>query len=402
MPCWRNEERVSISSAKFGYYDMKLINTLTKTQFEKYQTENMEPALAILNIELNKFEKRKQVAARLLGFNSFESIKFNKDDYYQTPNKSTILVAKHPKLTNLLVVLTLSFAICIDEKSGSSYFINENNLSFMDITEKTLNKANWFEFELNFEPKEFELGFEGVKSFDVGLFRLARLRVEFDWKMRNGLVVPIVFKVSTKLTEKPTLNTLKTSLRFNLSTTCCGLQENQYEINSEHTHTGYSKLRIITDEMVLWEVLKSNFNEEWKLTNNLTTESFDCVKIAYAFLSAQKSTQNKRRGLGAELKTCIEKWGGRYVSHGDIDMAIKIHPDFTGNNSFCNISKSLIMPCYHRLSSITEAKTQDYSFQADDNELDAFKTLELGTSAFPFKREEFINIQDVFLKTKTS
>lgn len=53
------------------------------------------------------------------------------------------------------------------------------------------------------------------------------------------------------------------------------------------------------------------------------------------------------------------------------------------------------------LSSISEAKTQDYSFQANDNELDAFKTLELTTSILPFKRDEFINIQELFLKTKT-
>ena len=164
---------------------MKLLSSITLEQLQKFQIENMDPALDILDIKLNKFEKRKQVASRLLGFNSFESIKLDKENHSQSPGVGQILIARHPKQANTIVVLAPTFAICIIENAGYAYFIERANLSFSDVTESLFQGpgCNHFEFEFNFEPKEIELGFSGVKTVDINLFRFNGLRLEFDWKM---------------------------------------------------------------------------------------------------------------------------------------------------------------------------------------------------------------------------
>lgn len=54
---------------------MKLVPIVTPAFFEQFSCENVDPALAVLDISLKKkIEKRKQVAARMLGFSCYEAV----------------------------------------------------------------------------------------------------------------------------------------------------------------------------------------------------------------------------------------------------------------------------------------------------------------------------------------
>lgn len=56
---------------------MDIFSTITRADFEKFQKENMDPALALVGDGIKKQGLRSQVAARLLGFRAFEAIRFD-------------------------------------------------------------------------------------------------------------------------------------------------------------------------------------------------------------------------------------------------------------------------------------------------------------------------------------
>jgi hypothetical protein len=65
---------------------MKTLTPLTKTNFKQYQTENMDPALALIGDGLSKKGLRDQMAARLLGYKAFEAISFESPEQAKTPS----------------------------------------------------------------------------------------------------------------------------------------------------------------------------------------------------------------------------------------------------------------------------------------------------------------------------
>jgi hypothetical protein len=88
-------------------------------------------------------------------------------------------------------------------------------------------------------------------------------------------------------------------------------------------------------------------------------EHHDDVRIAYEWLDAQARTKGTTRSA-RPLKHHIERWGGRYVSRSDVDVAAELHPDIRGAYPCFNISKRLILPSGTRLAGIGEAKTRSY------------------------------------------
>jgi hypothetical protein len=56
----------------------------------------------------------------------------------------------------------------------------------------------------------------------------------------------------------------------------------------------------------------------------------------------------------------IEKWGGRYVSQSDVEVAAELHSKIKGSYPYFNISARLTRPSDARLANIAEAKTQNY------------------------------------------
>ena len=90
----------------------------------------------------------------------------------------------------------------------------------------------------------------------------------------------------------------------------------------------------------------------------------DCVRIAYAWLDAQKKTKGALSKTIA-LKHVIEKWGGRYVSTSDVEVAATLHPDIKGTYPHFNISARLTEPSKKRLDGISEAFKHDYHTRHD-------------------------------------
>lgn len=101
-------------------------------------------------------------------------------------------------------------------------------------------------------------------------------------------------------------------------------------------------------------------------------EHYDCVRIAYEWLDAQKKTKTARRQW--PYKHTVEKWGGRYVGVKDIMIAGYMHPSIIGEYPF-NISKRLTLPSSSRLDGIGQARTQYYSM-TDDYVRDNYKIIE--------------------------
>ncbi|MGE8653528.1 MAG: hypothetical protein ACN6NV_07235 [Acinetobacter gandensis] len=83
----------------------------------------------------------------------------------------------------------------------------------------------------------------------------------------------------------------------------------------------------------------------------------DCVRIAYAWLDAQKKIQSACR-QSYPIKHYIEKWAGRYVSESDVEVAAYLHPEIKGKYPNFSISSNLTEPSRSRLISISEAMTQ--------------------------------------------
>jgi hypothetical protein len=95
---------------------------------------------------------------------------------------------------------------------------------------------------------------------------------------------------------------------------------------------------------------------KYTLSSGPHHEHPDCIKIAYQWLDAQ----NKRKTLNKSnyaLKHMIEKWGGRYVSRSDVDVAAYLHQDIHGEYPYFNISARLVEPSTDRLKGISEAFT---------------------------------------------
>lgn len=90
----------------------------------------------------------------------------------------------------------------------------------------------------------------------------------------------------------------------------------------------------------------------------------DCIRIAYQWLDAQKKTKGTTTRTVA-LKHIIEKWGGRYVSQSDVEVAAALHPDIKGTYPHFNISARLTEPSKDRLNGLSEAFTHDYHARHD-------------------------------------
>jgi hypothetical protein len=93
---------------------------------------------------------------------------------------------------------------------------------------------------------------------------------------------------------------------------------------------------------------------------------FACSWIApRQWLDAQPKTKGVTRAA-RPLKHIIEKWGGRYVSQNDVEVAAQLHPEVRGQYPFYNISRLLVLPSYARLAGLSQAKTQDYKYSNRD------------------------------------
>ena len=108
---------------------------------------------------------------------------------------------------------------------------------------------------------------------------------------------------------------------------------------------------ILTDEQI---------EEAKKWTKYSTAEQLhqhnDCIRIAYEWLDAQDTIVSKQTSAFA-LKHLIEKWGGRYVSQSDVEVAAYMHPQIKGVYPYYNISARLTLPADDRLEGIGEAFT---------------------------------------------
>lgn len=87
-------------------------------------------------------------------------------------------------------------------------------------------------------------------------------------------------------------------------------------------------------------------------------EHNDCIRIAYEWFDAQRLilSSGKRRAY----KHIIERWGGRYVSRSDVEIAASLHPEIKGQYPNYNISARLTYPKVSRLKGIGEALTHHY------------------------------------------
>ncbi|MBM9515039.1 hypothetical protein [Desulfogranum marinum] len=81
----------------------------------------------------------------------------------------------------------------------------------------------------------------------------------------------------------------------------------------------------------------------------------DCIRIAYQWLDAQTKTMQPNKRSGWAIKHLIERWGGRYVSQSDVEVAAHLHPDIEGRYPYFNISSRLMDPNISRLEGIPEA-----------------------------------------------
>lgn len=108
--------------------------------------------------------------------------------------------------------------------------------------------------------------------------------------------------------------------------------------------------------MLTDQEIQQAINKISKNPNNLH-EHPDCIRIAYAWLDAQKKIQNSCSKL-YPIKHYIEKWAGRYVSENDVEVAAYLHPEIKGTYPKFNISSNLTEPRRSRLIGISEAMTQ--------------------------------------------
>lgn len=116
---------------------------------------------------------------------------------------------------------------------------------------------------------------------------------------------------------------------------------------------------VLTDEQI--EIAKRKAKYSYSDTLH---EHPDCIRIAYEWLDAQKKTKRVMRKT-VPLKHLIEKWGGRYVSTSDVEVAAQMHPNIKGAYPHFNISARLTEPSKKRLESIPEAFKHNYHDRHD-------------------------------------
>lgn len=87
-------------------------------------------------------------------------------------------------------------------------------------------------------------------------------------------------------------------------------------------------------------------------------EHYDCVRIAYEWLDAQKKIKTKSNSWQLCTKHLIERWGGRYVAENDVCIAASIHDGIFGDYPAFNIASKLTFPSKDRLHGIESAGTQ--------------------------------------------
>ncbi|MDO1509414.1 MULTISPECIES: hypothetical protein [unclassified Neisseria] len=103
-----------------------------------------------------------------------------------------------------------------------------------------------------------------------------------------------------------------------------------------------------------------------KYTSEILHEHDDCIRIAYEWFDAQTKTKTiNKNHMPRPLKHLIERWGGRYVSESDVQVAATLHPEIKGEYPYYNISVKLTEPKRSRLLGITEAFTHDYNQRHD-------------------------------------
>ena len=108
---------------------------------------------------------------------------------------------------------------------------------------------------------------------------------------------------------------------------------------------------ILTDEQIEEAKQRTKYSTAEQLHQHN-----DCVRIAYEWLDAQDTILSKQTSAFA-LKHLIEKWGGRYVSQSDVEVAAYMHPRIRGTYPYYNISARLTLPADDRLDGIGEAFT---------------------------------------------
>lgn len=383
---------------------MKMTNALTRPDFDQYQTENMDPALAILGVNLTKFEKRKQVAARLLGYSSYEALVFNDTLYDYSPIEGELLVSKSPHLPGMVLFIYEGGAVGVSENYGTIYAWDGSDLTINTLKDASLSNASEVHegmLQFPFEQSVIDLGFHGPKLFNIGILRQHRLRVEFDWIARNGMIYPLIVKAHTKLSGKPSQTFLSRNffISFELPAEIGDNDVFTIEVSAEqefklHKPKPYNQA---TDAMVLWELSKMKLHPQWSTSGVVLAESLDCVKIAYAFLDAQQKTKTRQTFSRGMLKKLMEKWAGRYISADDVNLAIKMHPELQGDAQSCNVSTKLVFPSYSRLDGIKDTWSHDYRFTVpgDQELLNTFSTMETlpGGSVVTMDIDEVISQQ---------
>jgi hypothetical protein len=128
-------------------------------------------------------------------------------------------------------------------------------------------------------------------------------------------------------------------------------------------HNKYAKrkkeIQLLTDEEIESAKRKTKVSDREALH-----EHPDCIRIAYAWLDAQKKTKGVTTKT-MPLKHIIEKWAGRYVSTSDVEVAAELHPEIKGNYPHFNISNRLTEPSTNRLNGVSEAFKHDYHKRYD-------------------------------------
>ena len=114
---------------------------------------------------------------------------------------------------------------------------------------------------------------------------------------------------------------------------------------------------MITDVQIEEAKLRTKYSKKGQLH-----EHNDCIRIAYEWLDAQRKTKTARK-KNFPLKHIIEKWGGRYVSQSDVEVAVSLHPEIYGIYPNYNFSSRLTEPSIERLRGIGEAFAHDYRNQ---------------------------------------
>lgn len=376
---------------------MKMSESISTAVFESFQKENMDPALALIDIKLSKFEKRKQVAARLLGYNAYEAIEFDELNYDYIPKPGELLVGRHPESPENIAVWTRNGAIIVNQSGAYVSMFGLHGKPLSSVTGQMLLDAERNPLgKIPFKPSHVELGFSGIKKFRIGLERMKSRQIEFDWVLGNGMVVPFHIEAFTMMLEKPSGKKESAIESFTVSNGSEFENSDDDSFTYETTMNVERKGKEDPNELRLshayWELKRWCGRDDWRDESGLVTESMDCLEIAYAFLSAQSTTKSKRE-IGHDLKSCIERWAGRYVSVDDVELAMKLHPNIVGSMRSCNLSKKLVMPSWDRLKDIPSAFTQRYRFKIENYHLDLFKFAETSEGLEPFDKASFVNSQ---------